>query len=159
MKERARKLEGMFLGFICQNDSDDNERPIAYYSFALNNAQKNYGVTKLEMLALVSAIRHFRPYLYGSKFLCRVDHHSLIWLKNMRNPMGILARWLETLSNYNFTVQHRPGKLHTNVDALSRLPYDNADSPENIYTTSHLSQRWHERLFFLHFANSIVSSD
>ena len=122
---------------LSQNDSDDNERPIAYYSFALNNAQKNYGVTKLEMLALVSAIRHFRPYLYGSKFLCRVDHHSLIWLKNMRNPMGILARWLETLSNYNFTVEHRPGKLHTNVDALSRLPYDNADGIDNSYTASH----------------------
>ena len=48
-----------------------------------------------------------------------------------------MARWLETLSNYNFTVEHRPGKLHTNVDALSRLPYDNADGIDNSYTASH----------------------
>ena len=109
---------------LSQLDKNNDERPIAYYSFALNDAQKNYGVTKLEMLGLVSAVRHFKTYLYGAKFLCRTDHHSLIWLNSMKQPQGILARWLETLSNYNFTVEHRAGQLHTNADALSRLPYE-----------------------------------
>ena len=112
---------GAVLG---QLDDNGDERPVSYYSFALNNAQKNYGVTKLEMLALVSAIRHFRCYLYGAKFLCRTDHHSLIWLKSMKHPQGILARWLETLANYDFEVKHRPGQIHANADALSRLPYE-----------------------------------
>ena len=74
------------------------------------------------MYALVSAIRHFKSYLYGAKFRCRTDHHSLLWLQNMKPPQGILARWLETLSNYSFTVEHRPGRLHQNADGLSRLP-------------------------------------
>ena len=56
------------------------------------------------------------------KSLCRADHHSLIWLNSMKQPQRILARWLETLSNYNFTVEHRAGQLHTNADVLSRLP-------------------------------------
>ena len=31
-----------------------------------------------------------------------------------------LGRWLETLSAYEFTLEHRPGILHSNTDALSR---------------------------------------
>ena len=33
-----------------------------------------------------------------------------------------MARWLESLAEYDLKVQHRPGKKHTNADALSRLP-------------------------------------
>ena len=33
-----------------------------------------------------------------------------------------MARWLETLSEYDFEVLHRPGKKHTNADSLSRMP-------------------------------------
>lgn len=60
--------------------------------------------------------------LYGSEFVCRVDHHSLIWLHNLKNPQGTLARWLEVLGSYKFDVIHRPGRQHSNADALSRLP-------------------------------------
>ena len=122
---------------LAQHDSDGDEKPIAFFSKKLSDSQKKYPVTKQEMLALVSAIRHFHTYLYGSEFICRVDHHSLIWLHNLKNPQGILARWLEVLGSYKFTVIHRPGIQHTNADALSRLPalspqtedtdYDDAD--------------------------------
>ncbi len=33
-----------------------------------------------------------------------------------------MARWLQQLSTYNLIVTHRPGKQHTNADALSRNP-------------------------------------
>ena len=33
-----------------------------------------------------------------------------------------MARWLESLAEYDLKVQHRPGKKHTNADALSWLP-------------------------------------
>ena len=107
---------------LAQMDNADNERPIAFYSKRLSESQQKYSVTKQEMLALVSAIRHFHTYLYGAKFLCRVDHHSLIWLNNIKNPQGILARWLETLGSYQFDIEHRPGKQHLNADGLSRFP-------------------------------------
>lgn len=32
----------------------------------------------------------------------------------------MLARWLAKLSQYNFTVEYREGKLHTNANALIR---------------------------------------
>ena len=39
-----------------------------------------------------------------------------------KDPEGQTARWLETLASFNFEIQHRPGKRHTNADALSRIP-------------------------------------
>ena len=60
-------------GFACgailsqMNDSGD-ERPIAYYSSVLKNAQRNYSSTKVEMLGLVKSIR---PIKYYSETLCR----------------------------------------------------------------------------------------
>ena len=107
---------------LAQLDENQDEKPIAFFSKKLSDSQKKYSITKQEMLALVSAIRHFHTYLYGAKFRCRVDHHSLIWLSNLKNPQGILARWLETLGCYDFEVEHRPGRQHVNADALTRLP-------------------------------------
>ena len=31
-----------------------------------------------------------------------------------------MARWLETLQEFDITVQHRPGRQHSNVDGMSR---------------------------------------
>ena len=87
---------------LSQINDKEEEKPIAYFSRSLNNAQQNYLIAKQEMCALVEFIRHFKPYLYGSEFMCRVDHFALIWLKSMKNLTGILARWLETLEEYSF---------------------------------------------------------
>jgi hypothetical protein len=62
-----------------------------------------------------------RVIVYGSFTL---DHSSLQWLVNFKEPQGQLARWLEVLNQYNMTIQHRAGKQHTNADALSRLETD-----------------------------------
>ena len=50
----------------------------------------------------------------------RTDHYSLKWLKTFKRPEGILARWIETLAEFDYTVENRPGRLHSNVDGLSR---------------------------------------
>ena len=34
-----------------------------------------------------------------------------------------MARWLEQLQEYDFSIIHRQGRKHTNADALSRIPY------------------------------------
>ena len=41
-----------------------------------------------------------------------------------RNAEGMLARWLEELSQYDMVIQHRPGKKHGNADGLSQIPDD-----------------------------------
>ena len=78
--------------------------------------------TRRELLAVVCFVQHFLPYLLGRHFLLRTDHGSLTWLSNFKEPEGQLARWLERLQEYNFTIAHRPGKKHQNADSLSRRP-------------------------------------
>ena len=108
------------VGAVLSQVIDGVERPIAFHSRALNGAQKNCCATRRELLAVVVAVQHFRYYLLGSKVILRTDHHSLKWLKTSRRPEGILARWIETLAEYDYTIEHRPGRLHSNADAVSR---------------------------------------
>ncbi|KAL1254314.1 hypothetical protein QQF64_016543 [Cirrhinus molitorella] len=125
----ARKTQ--FLGHVVSESgvatdpakrNERGERVVAYYSCSLSRPERNYCVTRRELLAVVLAVRHFRPYLLGTKFTLRTDHASLTWMLNFRQPEGQVARWLEILQEYDFEIQHRPGRQHANADALSRRP-------------------------------------
>ncbi|GFR03492.1 retrovirus-related Pol polyprotein from transposon 17.6 [Trichonephila clavata] len=78
-------------------DIDDQERVIAYFSKCLSRPERNYCVTRKELLAIVKAVEHFHPYLYGRRFLLRTDHASLTWLLNFKNPEGQIAWWIQRL--------------------------------------------------------------
>ena len=52
------------------------------------------------------------------------NHYALQWLKTMHTGSALLHRWSAALEEYDFTMKHRPGKLQTYVDGLSRLPVD-----------------------------------
>ena len=95
---------------------------VAYASRLLSKQGRNYCVTRKELLAVVTFLQHFRPYLIGSLFTIRTDHSALMWLQNFKQPEGQLARWLEKLQEFQFTIVHRPGRAHANADALSRQP-------------------------------------
>ncbi|MCG8079018.1 MAG: reverse transcriptase, partial [Candidatus Thiodiazotropha taylori] len=114
------------VGAVLHQLQDGEEKVIGYFSRCLSRAERKYCTTRKELLAVVLAIKHFHHYLYGQEFTVRSDHGSLQWLLNFRNGEGQLARFLETLSAYTFKIQFRPGRLHSNSDALSRRPcYDN----------------------------------
>ena len=98
------------------------ERVIAYGSLSLSPEQRRYCVTRKELLAVVKFVQQYRHFLLGKPFKVRTDHDSLRWLLNFREPHGQLARWLEVLSQYDLFIEHRPGKKHSNADALSRRP-------------------------------------
>ena len=68
------------------------------------------------------AVAKFRPYLMAMPFEVYTDHYALQWLKTMRTGSALLHRWSAALEEYDFTVRHRPGKIQTHVDGLSRLP-------------------------------------
>lgn len=101
---------------------DGQERGICYYSKLFNTSKRRYCVTRRELLAIVRSIKHFHHYLCGQAFKIRTDHGSLRWLLNFKNLEGQIAPWIETLASYEFEIEHRPGRLHVNADALSRRP-------------------------------------
>lgn len=110
------------IGGVLSQEQGDNVRVIAYGSKTLSKPERNYCVTRRELLAVVYFLKQYRHYVYGRKVLVRSDHGALRWLINFRNPEGQLARWLEVLSSYDMEIVYRPGIKHNNADALSRRP-------------------------------------
>ena len=110
------------IGAVLSQKQDGVEKVIAYFSRVLSKTERNYCVTRRELLAVVDSIKSFHQYLYGRKFLVRSDHVSLRWLMSFKELEGQLARWLERLQQYDFEVLHRKGVAHKNADSLSRRP-------------------------------------
>jgi len=96
------------------------ERVIAYASRLLSKPERNYCITRKELLAIVCYTIAFRQYLLGRQFVVRTDHSALQWLRSTPEPIGQQARWCETLEEFDCQIVHRPGWLHGNADALSR---------------------------------------
>ena len=105
---------------MSQLGKDQLEHRVAYFSRTLGKHERNYSITRKELLAAIEGIEQFKCYLYGRQFVLRTDHVAIQLLKNFKEPRGQLALWLERLSAYNFIVQHRSGRKHLNADALSR---------------------------------------
>jgi putative transposase len=95
---------------------------IGYFSKTLEAGQLNYSVREKEFLAIVEALNHFRHLLLGRPFVIRTDHFSLTTLVTQQKvPQRRIARWLDTLADYDFTIQHLKGSQNTAADALSRI--------------------------------------
>ena len=107
-------------GSVISQVIEGTERPIAYFSRVMTQSQQNYCATRRELLAVIASLQHFRHYLLNVPVILRTDHFSLKWLRTFKRPEGILARWLETLSEFQITIEHRPGRVHSNADGLSR---------------------------------------
>ena len=111
------------LGAVLSKITDEGEKPIAYGSRLCNGAERNYNVTRRELLAVIFGLKTFRQYLLGRKFTIRTDHAALQWLKKTPSPIGQQARWVEQIEEFDYTIQHRPGAQHSNADAMSRRPH------------------------------------
>ena len=115
---------GIGLGAVLSQNKErtkkKKEQVISYSK--TSRAERQYCVTRRELLAIVDALKHFHHYAYGRHILVRTDHGALRWLMNFKQPEGQMARWLEVLGTYNIEIQHRPGRNHGNADALSRRP-------------------------------------
>lgn len=107
------------IGSVLSNGSDD--LPISYASRTLNKAECNYSTIEKELLSIVWSIRHYRPYLYGRKFIIRSDHKPLTYLFSINDPGSRLMRWRLKLEEYEYEIQYKSGKSNTNADTLSRL--------------------------------------
>ncbi|KAL5505635.1 hypothetical protein EMCRGX_G007099 [Ephydatia muelleri] len=78
--------DGGIGGVLLQKQDNELERVIAYGSRVLSKTERNYCVTRRELLAAVYFIEQFRPYLLGRHFTLRSDHGSLTWLRNFKEP-------------------------------------------------------------------------
>lgn len=111
------------IGAVLSQKQDGHERVICYGAKKLGKSALNYPPTKGELQAVIYFMKAWRYYLQHKTFLLRTDHSALRQIKTMEEPSGMIRRWLTTLSNFKFEVQHRAGTKHGNADALSRISH------------------------------------
>ncbi len=112
------------IGAVLEQEQEEGGRVakkvIVYASKTLSDSQHRYCTTNKEMLAVVMAVELFKYYLTGRHFTVVTDHASLTWLRNFREPEGMVAQCISRLQPFDFAIVHQPGKHHSHTDGLSR---------------------------------------
>ena len=116
---------------LSQQQGDGSTRPITYVSHSLLKHEWNYGITELDGLGVVWAVKHFRPYLYGHFFEFYTDHEALKSLLNTPQPSRKLARWGMAIKELNLKIMHCSGRKNASADALSRSPLPRSDGAQD----------------------------
>jgi RNase H-like domain found in reverse transcriptase/Reverse transcriptase (RNA-dependent DNA polymerase)/Integrase zinc binding domain len=122
---------GYAIGGVLSQQENLIWQPVAYFSRKLTPAESNYPIHDKEMLAIVACLKEWRAELQGRPFEVRSDHKNLEYFRNRRQLGERQLRWAYDLSNFTFTINHKPGTEQILSDALSRrdqdLPQDHND--------------------------------
>ena len=122
-------------GILLQEDEQAILHPVAYFSKKMSPAECNYEIYDKELMAIVRAFEEWRPELIGSDPQTPTtvfsDHRSLEYFMSTKELNRRQARWSEFLSEFDFKVQYKPGKLNVLPDALTRRSADKPSSDQD----------------------------
>ena len=110
------------LGAVLSQMKEGLLHPVSYASRSLSSPEKNYSISKLETLAVVWAIQHYRAYLYGHEVTVVTDHSAVKAILETPSPSGKHARWwLKVFGSgvKNVEIKYRPGRENVKADSLS----------------------------------------
>jgi len=116
---------GLALGGILSQVGENGvERIIAFHGKLFNRAEKAYGVSEKEALAIFDSLKHFRHYVQHAHVTIKTDHQPLKGLfQNEIQSKGRIAKWLAAMSQYDYSIEYVPGNKMGHADALSRRDY------------------------------------
>lgn len=122
---------GVGIGGVLVQRKNDRLHPIAFASRQLNRHERNYSTSEREMLAIVWASKHFKPYIYDRHTKFFTDHKPLSILVKSKEPTGRLYKLLLKLQDLDHEIVYVPGALNNTADALSRVGLQKAEVEVN----------------------------
>lgn len=87
----------------------------------MSKAQHNYSTTEKAALAVVLALKNFRPYVYGHHTIICTDCHPLLGIFKGTNYQGRMTRWALMVQEYSPDFKYVPRKLSSAADSLNSL--------------------------------------
>lgn len=101
-----------------------DERPVAYASRSLTDAESRYAQIEKELLAVQLSLERLNQYTYGKRVTTESDHKPLkaIVKKALASAPPKLQRILLRMQKYDYTLEYKPGKELIIPDMLSRAP-------------------------------------
>jgi hypothetical protein len=122
-------------GAVLSQEHQGKWHPVAFMSKSLLDAEKNYKIYDKELLAIVKALKAWRQYLIhaNQQFEVWTNHENLKYFREPQKLNARQARWYIMLQEYNYSLQHIPGKTNTKADILSWLfKVDTSCDNENV---------------------------
>ncbi|GBG79154.1 hypothetical protein CBR_g28870 [Chara braunii] len=108
-------------GVLIQGSEEGRERPIRFESRTLNYAERGYSQFKKEVLAILHCLQTFQAYLFGRRFIVRIDPTNVVGaLKNYKPIDLTVDRWINFIRQFDYKVEQIAG-LRNRADGLSRV--------------------------------------
>ena len=98
--------------------------PLAFFNKPFAARHLKVAAYECELIGLMQAVRHWRPYLWGRAFVVRTDHYGLKYMLDQRLSTIPQHQWISKLFGFDFRVEYHPGRFNTVADALSRRDGD-----------------------------------
>lgn len=102
---------------------DDTWVPLGFFSRKLSETEQRYSTYDRELLAIFSAVKHFRSILEGRQFLIFTDHRPLSYAFSQRpdKTSPRRSRQLDFIAQFDTAIKFTPGQENIVADALSRV--------------------------------------
>lgn len=84
--------------------------PLAFYGKPLATRHLKVATYERELIGLVQVMRHWRPYLWGHRFVVRTDHYALKYMLDQRLSTILQPQWISKLFGFNLTVEYRAAR-------------------------------------------------
>jgi len=107
--------------FFQRDDEDRFLYPVYYENAKTNNRNRNIivrDIYKLELLAIINALRKFRVYLIGITFKIVTNSDICIHYEGNGYMYARWARWALLLQDFWYTIEHRPKRSMRHVTHL-----------------------------------------
>ena len=108
---------------LLQKDEMGVPHPCTYLSQALVGAEQNYQVYDLELLAVIRALKAWRPYLISppKPMIFYTDHQNITYFRQPQDLTARQMRWHSILQEYPIRFMHISGCKNGAPDLLSRM--------------------------------------
>ena len=113
---------------------------VCYESRKLSEHEQNYVTHDLELVAIIHALKMWRLYPLGKRFVLMSDQSGLRYLFDQPNLNSRKSRWLATLSEFDFEIRYIKGKENKVANALSRKVHVNNIATMSYYGIDLLDQ-------------------